>query len=218
MFFIITGLIIVPTFFASLVLFLLYTFPVSVIQKRKNDIEANLPFALVHMAAIAGSGAPPRTVFKILSTYKEYGELSKEAEKIDRNIGFFGLDELTALKEVISKTPSPTFKNILQGILTTIQTGGNIRAYLKEEADKALFEYSLKRSKYSQILAVYADLYTALLIAAPLIFVIILSVLNIVGTTVFGLPISVLINLGMLSLVVLNIIFIIFIQFTQPRV
>ena len=79
-FFLITGLIILPTLYAFLSLFLLYTYPLSVIQRRKSDIEANIPFALVHMAAIAGSGAPPRTVFKILSTYKEYGELAMQPQ------------------------------------------------------------------------------------------------------------------------------------------
>ncbi len=213
----ILGVILLPLIYSFLTFLLIYIYPTSVATRRKNDIETNLPFSLIHMAAIASSGTPPRTIFKILSQFKEYGEISNEAEKIDRNINFFGLDEIKALKEVIAKTPSPAFRDVLQGILITIQTGGNLKTYLKEEAEKAMFEYNLKRSRYTQTLSVYADFYTALLIAAPLVFITILSVLNIVGGTIFGIPIQDLINIGIFLMVFLNILFIAFIQFTQPR-
>ncbi len=213
----IAGLFTFPIVFTALTFFLLYVYPTSLAQKRKSDIESNLPFVIIHMSAIAGSGVPPRTIFKVLSEFKEYGEISKEAENVSRNISVFGLDEITALKEVINRSPSPVFKDLLQGILTTIQTGGNLRSYLKEEAEKALFEYSLKRNKYSQILSVYADVYTALLIAAPLILISILAVLNLIGGTIFGLTIGSLINFGLILLVVLNFVFLAFIHFTQPR-
>jgi len=80
-----------------------------------------------------------------------------------------------------------------------------------------MFDYRIRRNKYVQQLTIYADFYTALLIAAPLIFVIMLPTLSIMQGTMFGFGIKELINLGLILLVILNIGFLIFLQLTQPR-
>ena len=211
------GLIIMPSFFASIVFLIIYVYPVSVAENRKRDIEANLPFAMTHMAAVAESGAPPLTIFKILSKFEEYGEISKEAGKITRNVETFGLDELSAMRDRSLKCPSPSFRGILQGMLSTIQTGGNIRAYLKEESGKAMFDYSMRKEKYNQILSTYADLYTALLIAAPMMFIVVVSTLSVIGGNILGLSLEMTMILGLGTLVFLNMVFLVFIQMTQPR-
>jgi flagellar protein FlaJ len=213
----ITGLIIVPSFFSALIFFLYYTYPTSVTEKRKNDIEANLPFAINHMAAIAESGVPPRVIFKVISQFKEYGEVSRESRKIVRNIEVFGLDETRAIKDVASKTPSTNFKDLLYGILTAIQTGGSLKKFLREESERIMFEYKLRRSKYLQQLSIYADFYTALLVAAPFIFVIILPLLSVLGGKIFGLSAQELVDLGIYGLIAMNVGFLVFLQLTQPR-
>jgi len=215
--FTIIGLIVLPSFFASITLFLIYAYPVSTTQTRRRDIDANLPFALTHMAAVAQSGAPPITIFKILSKFEEYGEISKEAGKITRDVEVFGLDATSALREIFLKCPSSKFKDVLQGILTTIQSGGNLRAYLMEESGKAMFEYTVKRERYNQLLSVYLDLYTALLIAAPMVFIITLSILSTLGGGILGFTIDQLTNLGVIGLLFLNMVFLTFIHVTQPK-
>jgi len=211
------GLIAVPSFFASLTFFILFIYPFSITQSRKRDIDANLPFALTHMAAISESGAPPLTIFKILSQFKEYGELSKEAAEITRNVEIFGLDEISALRESVEKSPSSELKDVLEGIITAIQSGGSLKSYLIEESGKAMFEYAIKREKYNQLLSTYADIYTALLIAAPMIFVVVLAALNIMGGSMFGFTIQELMILGTVALATLNLIFLAFLCLTQPK-
>ncbi len=209
------GVIILPTLFSAITFLIYYLYPMMLEQKRKDDIETNMPFALNHMAAVAGSGVPPRVMFKVVSRFNEYGEIASESSKIIRNIEVFGMDEMTSIKDVASRSPSQDFKDFLQGILTTIQTGGSLSSFLKEESDKALFDYRMKRNKYVQQLTIYADFYTALLIAAPLVFIIMLPILSVMQGTLFGLGITELINLGLIALVVLNIMFLMFLQLTQ---
>jgi len=211
------GAVILPVSFSSITFLLYYLYPVTLSQKRKGDIEANLPFAINHMSAIAGSGVPPRIMFKVISKFKEYGDISGEARKITRNVEVFGMDEMTSIKEVASKSPSAEFKDFLQGIISTIQTGGSLKSYLKEESTNALFEYRIKRDKYVQQLSIYADFYTALLIAAPLIFIVMLPILSMMQGDLFGMGITQLINLGMVLLVFMNIIFLAFLQATQEK-
>jgi flagellar protein FlaJ len=211
------GLLIVPLFFSSLTFFMIFVYPFSVSQSRRRDIEANLPFALTHMAAVSESGAPPLTIFKILSKFNEYGELSKEADEIARNVELFGLDEISALKDSANKTSSPDLKDVLEGMIVTIQSGGSLKSYLIEESGKAMFNYTIKREKYNQLLSTYADIYTALLIAAPMIFIVVLAALNIMGGDMFGFTIQELMTLGILALATLNLMFLTFLSLTQPK-
>jgi flagellar protein FlaJ len=170
------------------------------------------------MSSVAGSGAPPQTMFKVMAKFNEYGEIAKEAGKISRNIEFFGLDEITAIKEVMAKTPSHHFRDLLTGILTTIQTGGNLKSYMQEQSTKSMFEYRLNRQRYSQTLSTYADIYTAVLIAAPLLFIVILSILGVIGGQMFGMPINSVMNVGIFILIpILNTLFLLFIHMTQPK-
>ena len=215
--FAIFGLIVVPSFFGLLTFFLIFVYPFTVTQSRKRDIEANLPFALTHMSAISESGAPPLAIFKILSQFSEYGEISKEAREITRDVEVFGMDEISALKQNIERSPSPDFKDVLEGIITTIQSGGSLKSYLMEESGKAMFEYAVKREKYNEVLATYADIYTALLVAAPMIFIVLLAALNIMGGSMFGLTVEELMVFGTVALAVLNMIFITFLSMTQPK-
>jgi archaeal flagellar protein FlaJ len=215
--FAIFGLIIIPLFFSSITFFMVFVYPFSVSQGRKTDIEANLPFALTHMAAISESGAPPLTIFKILAKFNEYGELSKEANEIARNVELFGLDEISALKESANKSSSSLYKDVMEGMIVAIQSGGSLKSYLVEEANKAMFEYTVKREKYNEILSTYADIYTALLIAAPMIFIVVLAALNIMGGDMFGFSIQELMVIGTLALATLNMIFLTFLSMTQPK-
>jgi len=209
---------------------MIYAYPMSVVNTRKRSIDANMPFAINHMSAIASSGVPPSTMFKLLTGFKEYGELSKEAEKVVRNIDLFGQDVVTSMKEVAKRTPSPTFKELLDGMTTIIETGGNLILFLKTQSEKALFEYRIKREKYLEVLSTYADFYTAVLIMAPMFLIAILAIMNMIGGDMLGMPITGsgdifegtykvgVMDLGIYVLIpVVNFMFILFVHFTQPE-
>ncbi len=196
-----------------------YSYPFHLITSKKSSIEANSPFVINHMAAIAASGVPPFVIFRLVSRIPEYEEISNECKRIVRNVETFGMDIVTAIENVSGRTPSEKFRQFLGGFVAVINTGGNLQSYLDNEAKEALFNYRLRREKYMQALSTYADLYTAVLIAAPLFFVSILSIMSLVGGSVLGLPIDVALRLGIFTLIpILNIFFIAFVHYTQPRV
>ncbi|MFA4819425.1 MAG: type II secretion system F family protein [Candidatus Aenigmatarchaeota archaeon] len=201
------------------VLTLYHSYPFHILTSKRNSIEGNLPFAINHMAAISASGVPPFVMFKLLTNIPEYGEISNEAKRICRNVDVFGMDVVSAMRNVSDRTPSVEFKRFIYGIVSTIETGGDIKKYLENSAKDALFDYRLKREKYIQTLATYADFYTAVLIAAPLFFVSVLSVMSLVGGTVMGLSIPNAMRIGVYALMpLMNIMFIMFIHYTQPTV
>jgi flagellar protein FlaJ len=212
-------LVSVPPMTAALVFFIFYIYPIQKAERTKNSIDTNLPFALAHINAIASSGIPPEYMFEMLTESKEYGEIAKQANLIVRNIKMLGMSSVAAMNSVAERTPSPTFKQVLTGISTTMEKGGNIVRYIGEMTDKALFDYRIKREKYLKTLSTYADIYTALLVAAPLMLLSVLGIMSIIGGTILGLTIEQLIILmTWVVMPALNISFLAFIHMTYPGV
>jgi flagellar protein FlaJ len=208
-----------PVFVASIVFIIFYLYPVQRENSRQKSIENNLPFAVTHMAAIASSGIPTEFMFELLTGFKEYGEITEDSKLIMRNIKTFGMSSVDSLKDIAERTPSKDFREVLLGIVSTIESGGDIVEYLREMADRALFNYSIRREKYLKTLSTYADIYTALLVAAPLMMLSLLATMSIIGGSVMGLTIGELMLLiTWVVLPVLNVGFLLFIHTTYPGV
>jgi flagellar protein FlaJ len=202
---------------AAAILGLFYLYPSYLLSSKRKSIETNLPFAANHMGALAASGVPPHTMFKLLTDATEYGEIANEARRIVRNIEIFGMDVTAAIRQVAARTPSAQFRQFLSGIVATITTGGDLRSNLQVAAREAMADYRLKRERYMASLSTYADFYVGVLIAAPLFFISILSLLAIIGGELAGMPINVLLSLGIyIVLPLMNIAFLIFVHMTQP--
>jgi len=202
---------------AFVILTLYHSYPFHLITSRRNSIETNMAFAINHIASIAASGVPPFISFKLISEVKEYGEISNESRRIVRNVEAFGMDLTSAIANVADRTPSQKFKQFLYSITSTIETGGDLKKFLENSAKEALFDYRLIREKYMQTLSTYADFYTAVMIAAPLFFISTLSVMSLVGGQIFGMSIPTAMRIGIYALIpLLNVVFIVFIHFTQP--
>jgi flagellar protein FlaJ len=213
------SIIFFPVFVASIIFIVFYLFPVQRENSRQKSIENNLPFAVTHMAAIASSGIPTEFMFELLTGFKEYGEVTEDAKLIMRNIKTFGMSSVDSLKDIAERTPSQDFREILLGIVSTVESGGNMVEYLREMADKALFNYRIKREKYLKTLSTYADIYTALLVAAPLMMLSLLATMSIIGGSIMGLTINeVMLLITWVLLPVLNVGFLTFIHVTYPGV
>ncbi|MEM4397048.1 MAG: type II secretion system F family protein, partial [Candidatus Woesearchaeota archaeon] len=205
--------------FSNIVFWLFFYYPFMISKQRRRSLNTNMPFAIDHMSSIIASGVNPSTMFRLISSSPEYGEVSIEFKKISTYVDFFGYDVLTAIRAVSLNTPSEEFKEFLDGFVSTIETGGNLKEYLKQKSSEALLNYRLERQKYVESLSTYSDIYTGVLIAAPLFFVTSLSLLSVMGGTIGGYRLDTLIGIGTyLVIPLLNILFIIFLELNQPEI
>ena len=187
-----------------------FLYPYILIGNRKKEIKDDLPFVIIHMAAIAGSGAPPFSIFNLILNSGEYKGLEGEIKKLVNYVNLFGYDLSTALRAVSLTTPSPEFKELLVGLIAATESGGDLKSYLKGKADDALNTYKLERKKYVESLATYSDIYTAVLIAAPLLFMTTLAIINVIGGNIGGISVKTISTLGTyIALPVLNMIFLV---------
>lgn len=199
---------------STLIIFLSSVFyPIQKMSSRRKNIEANLPFVLTHMGAVAESGVPPYVIFRLISQFSEYGEVSTEMGKVVRNIETFGIDPMTAVREVADKTPSDAFKQMLLGFMTTTESGGDVKVFLKSAGDQALFNWRMKREKFLQQLSAYAEFYTGILIAAPLFIIALFSVMSMIQPTIGSFGILDLMKISIYLIVpVLNGVFLLFLK------
>ncbi len=149
-------------------------YPYSVAASRAKKINNTLYLATIYMATIAGSGTHPITMFELLAKYKEFGEISKEAQDILYYVKGLGVDFPTALELKAKYSPSNEWADLLQEMKSIIVEGGDLEAFLMEKAKLYVMEYKRKISEYVATLQVFLELYITVVIVG-VIFILILT-------------------------------------------
>ncbi len=173
-----TSMIITTAVFAGM-----YYYPSMKANDRKKRIDNALPFGTIYMSSVASSGAPPAKIFKILSNFGEFGELSDECAKIYNDTEIFGMDIKTAIQKAAERASSEGFKDLLWGMLTIITTGGNLTNYLREKSKAYMTDYRRKLNEYSQQLSLYIEMYITLIIVGSVFFLILSAVMAAISTS-----------------------------------
>lgn len=158
------------------IFFFFYTYPAFLTGRRAKKIEAALPFISIYLSSLTASGIPPTSMFRLLSEFKEYKEVSKEAFKIWRNVDYFGMSIDQAVKKVAFKTPSEEFKGMLLGLLTVLSSGTDLTKYFMEKSREFMNEYRRKLEGFSKLLTLLIEIYLTLITVGS-IFFIVLSVI-----------------------------------------
>jgi flagellar protein FlaJ len=196
-----------------------YLYPVYRADKHRRELDDELPFTTGYMAILASAGVSPEKIFQSLANLSAPLAASREAKETIKNINLFGLDIISALEKVSTLTPSEKLQDTVEGMISTIHTGGNLGAYLR---DKFKTHMRLKRvslKKYADSLSVLSEVYVALLLTAPLLLVIMLSVMSMLGGgTIGGLSSDLLLNLmTYIAIPVAAIIFLIIVDSSTPK-
>ena len=199
---------------SGILFFLFYSYPKTASKSRGNKIKKILPFSVSYMATIARSNVPPITIFKTLSEFKEYGELSKEAENIVRDVELFGMTTAAAIKKQAKITPSKEFRDLLYGINTMITSGGNLGSYLKDRSNELMGDYRRRIRKYSQDLSLYVEMYLTLIITGSIFFIVLSSIISTISAGLGTILVQTMVVF--LLLPALSIAFIILIRATSP--
>lgn len=193
----------------------LYIYPSLESRSNENSVNQELPFATIHMSAIAGAMIEPSKIFQIIIATKEYPNLSKEFTKIINEINILGYDLISALRNSAANTPSKKLAELLNGIATTIQSGGDLPAFFNKRAETLLFDYRIEREKYTRSSETFMDIYISVVIAAPMIFMLLLMIMQISNLGISLSP-SMLSLIMVLGVGMINVFFLMFLHLKQP--
>jgi flagellar protein FlaJ len=206
-------------FAAALTLTGFYLYPVLRADSVRRGLEDELPFVSGYMAILAGAGIPVANMFRSLAQVDSSFTISKEARTIVRDMELFGMDVISALEAASQRTPSTKFKELLEGLIATVHSGGNIERYLAQRSRLYMNLKKIALKRFSDILGVLAEFYVVLLVAGPLILVVMLGVMAMLGGGGQGLldPKLLLYLLTYLGIPLGSIVFLILLDMVSPR-
>ena len=196
--------------------FLMYFYPSLEKKSAENKIDQELPFAVIHMSAISNSMLEPSKIFNIIISTKEYPYIEREFTKIINEINIYGYDLVTALRGVAINNPSKKLSDLLNSLATTIVSGGDLQEFFNKRASTLLFEYRLEKEKYSKTAETFMDIYISVVIAAPMIFMLLLMMMKISGLGI-SLSSGMITLLMVLGVGVMNVIFLTFLYLKHPN-
>ncbi len=191
-----------------------YLYPA--MEKKTIELKINqeLPFATIHMASISQSLVEPSNIFKIVVSTKEYPTIEKEFIKLLNEINVFGYDLVTALRNSAFNSPSKKLSELLDGLATTITSGGNLSDFFDKRAQTLLFEHRLDKEKQTKSAETFMDIYISVVIAAPMILMLLLIMMRVSGLGI-SLSTTMISIIMVLGVSVVNIGFLTFLQLKQ---
>jgi flagellar protein FlaJ len=196
-----------------------YTYPLYRADVMKRNLDDNMTFATGYLAILAGAGVPPNNMFRSLSKIPQKLAVIDESRIIIRDVELFGTDMITALENASKRTPSEKFKELLEGFIATIHSGGSLMAYLLQRSRQSMRFKRIDLRKFSDTLGMLSEVYVTLLVAGPLIFVVMLAVMAMMGGAGFGVlhPALLLLLLTYIGIPVGSIIFLIILDAVTPK-
>ena len=136
--------------------------------------------------------------------------------KIINEINVYGMDFVSALRNVASNSPSLRLTELLNGIATTINSGGSLPDFFEKRSQSLLFEYRIEREKNTKSAETFMDIYISVVIAAPMILMLLLIMMRVSGLGV-SMSTSMITLMMVMGVTTVNILFLTFLQLKQPQ-
>ncbi len=196
-----------------------YVYPIYLADSLKRGLEDELPFTAGYMAILTSAGVSPEKIFSSLSNLSVPLFVSNEAKDIVADVNLFGSDIISALENASRSSPSERFREMIQGLISTIHTGGSLASFLREKSREYMKLKRIALKKYSDTLSMLSEFYVAVLLTGPLLLVIMLTVMAMLGGGNLGLlsPDLLLNLLTYLGIPIGAIVFLIILDAVSPK-
>ena len=155
-------------------------------RENRARLEEGLIYFLSYMAVLSASGMSIERIIDRITEVEDNPPLIHLAKKFIMNVKLFGMDVRSALKDIADMSPSKVLSKQLESMRTALATSGDLKSLLIYEVDR---QVQVKREQLKakiNTLVYVGELYVALMVVTPTIFIIVLSVLSILGTSVGG--------------------------------
>ena len=165
------------------------------VTNRSSKLVEEIPHFIGYMSTLATSGLTLEGIFKAIAKEETEEDIVKDARFIVRNIDILGMDLISAIKDLIHRTPTGPYSELLEGAVVTVQSGGDLKEYFNATAKVQLEEKKMLMQKTTESLGSVAEIYTILLIVFPLLAVIMLSIMGIMSPSLAGFDLLTLMNI-----------------------
>src|SRR3972149_186928 len=180
---------------AQITFFILQLMPNINIKNRSAKLIEEIPHFIGYMATLATSGLSLEGIFKAIANEDTEEEIVRDAKFITRNIDVMGMDLVTAINDLIKRTPSGPYSELLEGAIITVQSGGDLKEYFIATGKVQLEEKKMALRKSTESLGIKAELYKLEFLVLQLLDVTMLSIMAIMSPSLAGFDLMTLMNL-----------------------
>jgi len=204
---------------AALTVVVFYSYPSYRTDTLKRDLEDDLAFTAGYMSILAGAGVPADSIWHSLAQVDNSLSVSKTAKDVVRDVELLGFDIISSLEKTSKRTPSEKFKELVEGFISVVHSGCSLVKYLRSRSEQYMKFKQIALKRFSDNLAVLAEFYVTLMVAGSLIFVVMLSVMAMLGGGTLGSLDSrlVLQLLTYIGLPIGSVIFLVIIDMISPK-
>ncbi|RQD81953.1 secretion system protein [Methanosalsum natronophilum] len=156
-------------------------YPRFIAQKRAQDIDQKLAYAISFISSMSDAGVLPIDLYKSLAKNHNYGTIASESNFLVKNVEELGHDLVTATRILAKTTPSEKFANFLLGTITVITSGGQLKPYLFQKSEQFFLEKQQEQDEFIDVLNLLGETYVAAFVAGPLFLIIVIAIMSLIG-------------------------------------
>ena len=174
---------------------ILYFLPSLMASSRRKRMDLELPYVASHMSILAAAAIPPTRMFMLLEDSRTTPEVASDSNEIVRDVEILGKDIMTALETERDRSPSRVFGDVLEGLVATIRSGGNMKNYLLDATHTIMDLRRIAAKQLIDSLGVFAESYISIMIVFPLLIIVMFSVMALVGGGLGGISVTMMMSL-----------------------
>ena len=150
-------------------------------EKKRHEIDSNIHLFITNLALLSTTEIDRREIFRILSEKKEFGEIANESRRIYLLTSKWYQNLATAARILMKRTPSKLFSNFLERMAYAIDSGEDLKEFMKRERNVSLNEFSLNYKGMLYDLEIIRDIFIAISIALTFLIVFAMIIAILVG-------------------------------------
>jgi flagellar protein FlaJ len=193
-------------------------YPLYRTRQRRAEIDSNLVYTAGYMGVLSAGGISIERIFDRVAQVELHPAIRDMARRLMTDVKVFGLDVVSSLNDVIQHSPSEVFSKLLVGIINTLKTSGDLKGLLTFETERLL---NMKRDQMKKTLSLLlglGEVYIAGVVMGPVTFIIMITILSVMGNVAFGIsPIMQLNLIVFLGIPMMCLIFLIILNSALPQ-
>jgi len=166
---------------SGLAAFALLYYPLHRRNQMRAKIDDSLVYSLGYMTVLSAGGVSIERIMERVSEVEERSPLKLLAAKFMMDLKLFGFDMTSALRDISRRSPSEALRKLLDSVNNTVQTSGDLKTLLTYEVERQLQMKREKLRKMMGTLTYMGELYVTLMVVAPVLFILMLTILSVLG-------------------------------------
>ncbi|MFB6195628.1 MAG: type II secretion system F family protein [Haloplanus sp.] len=159
----------------------LVAIPYSRASSREREINMLLSDSISFMYALSVGGLNQLEILEAMARAEDtYGEVAQEFQSIVQETEYFGTDYRNAIRKQAANTPSDDLSQFLTDMLSIVNSGGNMQAFLADKKDKHMRTAKQQQEVTLDTLELFGEMYMTLSLF-PLLLIIILVIMSMLG-------------------------------------